>query len=202
MKGMIKNTVILTVITLIAGALLGGVYEITKEPIAKEQERAKQEAYKKVFTSAQSFENYDFDTDIVGSALAENGLGAEDIASVAAAKSESGELLGYVVNSVTHEGYGGDINVSVGISLAGDVLGVEILDISETAGLGMKAKNAEFREQFIASGVKSFKYTKNGKSADNEIDALSGATITSNAMTNAVNAALVCFDVVSDKEVE
>lgn len=202
MNSMVKNTLILTVITLIAGLLLGSVYEMTKEPIAKEQERAKQEAYKKVFASAQSFEDYEIEMSAVSAALTENGLQSEEIASVAAAKSEGGELLGYVVNAVTHEGYGGDIKVSVGISLAGDVLGVEILEISETAGLGMKAKNDEFRNQFVAAGVKHFKYTKSGKSADNEIDALSGATITSNAMTNAVNSALTCFEVISNKEVK
>lgn len=58
MNKMIKNTCILTVITLVAGCLLGLVYEVTKAPIAKAKEADKQAAYQKVLPEADSFEAY------------------------------------------------------------------------------------------------------------------------------------------------
>ena len=65
--------------------------------------------------------------------------------------------------------------------------------ISETAGLGMKANEAEFKDQFKDKNVEKFSYTKSGESGDDKIDAISGATITTNAVTNAVDSALVYF---------
>jgi len=58
----------------------------------------------------------------------------------------------------------------------------------------MKANTADFQNQFAYKNVDKFKYTKSGATADNEIDALSGATITTNAMTNGVNSAVIAFD--------
>ena len=96
--------------------------------------------------------------------------------------------------SVTsHDGYGGDISLSVGILNDGTVKGIEMLSISETAGLGMKANEAEFKDQFKDKQVEKFAYTKSGEEGDDKIDALSGATITTNAVTNAVDTALVYF---------
>lgn len=68
-----------------------------------------------------------------------------------------------------------------------------MLSISETAGLGMKADEDEFKDQFKDKNVEQFFYTKTGESGDNMIDAISGATITTNAVTNAVDSALVYF---------
>ena len=75
----------------------------------------------------------------------------------------------------------------------GTVTGIEMLSISETAGLGMKAKEADFKDQFKDKNVEKFTYTKTGESGDDMIDAISGATITTNAVTNAVDSALVYF---------
>ena len=61
----IKNTISLMLITLIAGLLLGAVYEITKEPIRKENQKAKEEAYKAVFADADAFEDVMMDEDNV-----------------------------------------------------------------------------------------------------------------------------------------
>ena len=175
MKKIVKNTAILTAITLVAGCLLGLVYEITKEPIAVAKENAKQEAYRAVLTDAKEFEEYDkFDAD-------------------AAAKDEAGESMGFVVSVTSHDGYGGDIALSVGILNDGTVKGIEMLEIAETAGLGMKADEPEFKNQFVDKKVEKFSYTKTGEEGDDKIDALSGATITTNAVTNAVDAALVYF---------
>ncbi|MBD8972806.1 MAG: RnfABCDGE type electron transport complex subunit G [Clostridiales bacterium] len=188
-KESIKNTISLMLITLIAGLLLGAVYEITKEPIAKENQRAKEEAYKAVFADAGSFEEINLDTDQVQKELDSQGLDAS-INEAMKVLDGSGQQLGYVLTVTDHEGYGGDIQFAMGVQSDGTLNGISFLSISETAGLGMKAKEDSFRKQFEGKNVDQIVYTKNGASADNEIDALSGATITTNAVTNGVNAGL------------
>lgn len=185
----IKNTVSLMLITLIAGLLLGLVYEITKEPIREERQRAKEEAYKEVFADAVSFENIELDSDKTDGELAKQGFNAT-VDEAMEVFDKSGNLAGYVLTVTDHEGYGGDIQFAMGVKKDGTVNGISFLSISETAGLGMKAAEDDFKNQFADKNVTSFVYTKNGASAENEIDALSGATITTNAVTNGVNAGL------------
>ena len=74
----------------------------------------------------------------------------------------------------------------------GTVNGISILSISETAGLGMQAEDI-LKPQFADKQVEKFEYTKNGAASENQIDAISGATITTNAVTNGVNAGLYYF---------
>lgn len=195
MNPIIKNTVILTVITLISGFLLGTVYEVTKGPIAVQEEKTKQAAYGSVFESAITFEkDPSIDLSNADSVLSDAGLTEQVIDEVVVAKDVSGEKLGYVIGVTSKEGYGGNITFSVGIQNDGTVNGIEILSISETAGLGMKANTDEFKSQFQNKKVDKFAYTKTGATADHEIDALSGATITTNAVTNGVNAVIAFFD--------
>ena len=194
MNKIVKNTGILMAITLVAGALLGLVYEITKAPIAQAQEDAKQEAYRTVLADADSFENDEnFKEKAAKKALSEAGYDSDDISEVVVGKDSSNQEIGYVITVTSHEGYGGDIQISVGIEEDGTVKGIEMLSISETAGLGMKATEADFKDQFKDKNVEKFSYTKSGEEGDDKIDALSGATITTNAVTNAVDSALVYF---------
>ena len=194
MNKIVKNTLILTAITVVSGLLLGVVYGITKEPIAEAQENTKQEAYRSVLSDASSFETMeDFDAADAALILEENGYSSDEITEVAEGIDDSGETVGYVVNVMSHEAYDGDLEVSVGIAADGTVKGIEMLSISETAGLGMKADEAEFKDQFKDKNVEKFTYTKSGESGDDKIDAISGATITTNAVTNAVDSALVYF---------
>ena len=194
MNKIVKNTLILTAITVVSGLLLGVVYGITKEPIAEAQENTKQEAYRSGLSEASSFETMeDFDAADAASILEENGYSSDEITEVAEGIDDSGETVGYVVNVMSHEAYDGDLEVSVGIAADGTVKGIEMLSISETAGLGMKADEAEFKDQFKDKNVEKFTYTKSGESGDDKIDAISGATITTNAVTNAVDSALVYF---------
>ena len=102
----------------------------------------------------------------------------------------SGAPVGYVVTSTSNDGYGGAITVSVGIQADGTVSGIEFLTLAETAGLGMNAQKPEWKAQYAGKNVDAFSVTKGGAAADNEINAISGATITSNAVTGAVNAAV------------
>ena len=193
MNKIIKNTLILTAITVVSGLLLGVVYNVTKESIAQAQENTKQEAYRAVLADASSFETLDFDAESTLSLLTENGYTSDTITEVAEGKDNSGETIGYVISVQSSEAYDGTLDLSVGIATDGTVKGVEMLSISETAGLGMKADEEEFKDQYKDKNVENFTVTKTGEDGDNMIDAISGATITSNAVTNAVNSALVYY---------
>ena len=196
-----KNVIVLTVITVLAGFLLGYVYDITKGPIADATEKAKQEAYKSVFQSAESFtEVPGFNSDIASSGVNNAGIASVTIDEALEAKDASGNTLGYVVTVTSPEGYGGDVQLSMGIANDGTINGIEFLSLSETAGLGMKADTVEFKSQFNGMQVAQVSYTKTGKQNDYEIDAISGATITTSAVTNAVNAGLVYFDTIAGGE--
>lgn len=191
MKEMMKNTWILLVITLVAGLVLGFVYQITKEPIAEQTAKKKQEACQEVFQDAASFEPVEVSQPDAAMWAAE-GYGQENIDEVMSALDGSGSLLGYVITVTTKEGYGGDIQFAVGVRMDGTVNGMSILDISETAGLGMRAEEV-LKPQFAGKQTDKFEYTKSGATSENQIDAISGATITTNAVTNGVNAGLYYF---------
>ena len=102
---------------------------------------------------------------------------------------KNGKELGYVFSVTNPEGYGGDVSLSVGVRDDGTVNGYETLSISETAGLGMKAKEPEFKSNFKNKKADKFEVVKDGsgKNDDSKVDAISGATITSRAVTSAVN---------------
>ncbi len=193
MGKIIKDTAVLLVITLVAGFLLGLVYDITLEPIAHQEELANAKACQEVFSDATDFTDVQTDLDTLNQNLKENGLEYVTVDAVMEASDDSGQMLGYVLTVTDSEGYGGDIQLSMGIRMDGTLNGISILSISETAGLGMNADTDAFKSQFADKNVEQFTYTKNGASADNEIDAISGATITTNAVTNGVNGGLLTF---------
>ena len=195
MNTILKNTISITVITLVAGLALVVVQDITAGPIATQQEKSKEEAYKTVFEDADTFEVYSAD-DGLATALADNGFTAQTIDEIMVAQDSSGETLGYAFTVTDSEGYGGDIQFAMGVQNDGTLNGISILSISETAGLGMKANTDSFKDQFKNKKVEKFSYTKTGATSDDQIDAISGATITTNAMTNGVNAGLCAFQYV------
>ena len=187
-----KDTVRITLITLVAGFALGLVNEITKAPIAQQEAKAKAEACKAVFADADDFAAIE-DLSGAADALESAGLtGKADVNEAYEAK-KGGETVGYVITVTDHEGYGGDIQFSVGVSTDDTLTGISILSIGETAGLGMKAKNADFQAQFVGlPATGNLEYTKTGE--EGKIDALSGATVTTNAMTNGTNAAIAFYN--------
>ena len=162
MNKIVKDALILFAITLVAGVLLGFVYDITKDPIAAQNEKAKQEAYKEVMADADSFEALSGDayseaniTATFAAALqadAEN-YTADEITEVVAGVKD-GKVIGLVVTVVAGDGYGGDIKFSVGVGADGTYLGTSILSISETAGLGMRVKTSpDFLAQFKSANT-------------------------------------------------
>ncbi|MBP3603792.1 MAG: RnfABCDGE type electron transport complex subunit G [Lachnospiraceae bacterium] len=192
--GMLKDAMIILVITLFAGLILGFVYQITKEPIALAEEKAAKEAYAEVFPGATDFV-------MVKEGMPEGefmegwikaGYETITVDNVLEAVDEGGNVLGNVLTVTTSAGYGGNITITMGLKNDGTLNGISILSIAETAGLGMKAEDV-LKPQFANKQVASFTYTKSGSTMDSEIDAISGATITTDALTTAVNGGLYYF---------
>lgn len=190
--GFMKDALVLFAITLIAGACLGGVYGMTESVIAQKELEAKEAAYRTVLAGASSFEADDM-TDLItkgNDEIAGLGYGNVIVDEAVTGVDATGAPVGYVVTATSKDGYGGNITVTVGIQADGTVEGIEFLTLAETAGLGMNAAQPDWKAQYAGKNVDAFAVTKNGASADNEINALSGATITSNAVTGAVNGAV------------
>lgn len=195
---MIKNTLILTVITLVSGLLLGFVYEITKQPIAEAQEAATQAAYQTVFADADEFVEYeDFDAaEALEYVTSFESCTSDVIDGVVIAYADD-VAIGHVITVTAKDGYAGDITFTIGVTNEGMMNGISILTISETAGLGMNATKESFSGQFADVLAQGFYVTKTGSTDDCEIDAISGATITSNAVTNGVNAGLLYWEYIT-----
>lgn len=180
-KEILIPAVSLLLICAVVTALLGLTNSVTAPQIEKLAIETQEAAKKEVLPDAASFSD-EKQTEKDGEAYPYfEGL------------SDSGETVGYVFQT-SAKGYGGDISVMVGIYTDGTVAGVSILSISETAGLGMNAKNESFLQQFLGKSG-TIGVQKNG-SSDTEIQALTGATITSKAMASAVNQALALYETV------
>ena len=187
----IKDALALFAITLVAGLALGFVYELTKPVIEANELAAKTAAYATVYTAADSFtESDDLTTAVADAAniLANSGTEGTTIEEAYQAVDASGNVIGYVMSVVSSKGFGGEIKASLGVTLEGEVTGIEFLTLNETAGLGSKAADSSYKDQYLGKVVDSFTVTKDGASSDDQINAISGATITSNAVTNIVNA--------------
>lgn len=195
----VKDTLILFAITLVAGLGLGVVHEITAEPIEQANYETQQAAYQEVFPDASEFIDLpDFDTEAATAVVAAEGY-SDSIDACVQAVDDIGELLGYVITVTDPDSYGGSITFSIGVTLDGILNGYSITDISDTPGLGMKAKEEDFSSQFVDKEVQTFTVTKTGSTDDSQIDAITGATITSTAMTNGVNAGLVYYSYVLEE---
>lgn len=192
MKGILKDAFVLFVITLIAGAGLGGVNELTKGPIAAAKLAANLATYQEVYPDAANFDQPEELMAAVESSAEEisaQGFGNVTVDDVQRALDGSGNPIGYLVTSTSNDGYNGAVQISVGMTAEGTLTGIGFLSISETPGLGMKAKEPEFKDQFNGKAAGIFEVSKSA-SSDNQVQAISGATFTSNAVTGAVNAAV------------
>lgn len=197
MKRIINDTLRIFLITLISGLMLGLVYEVTKEPIKEANDNAKRESLEKVFPDASAYSDpCDIEnTEELFKQYDLEGVRIDEVISCFEATSSTGQPLGYCITATSSKGYGGDITVMIGISRdKGTVLGISILSLDETPGLGMKSTEETFYGQYSKENyIGLFNVTKTGAKAENEIDAISGATKTSRAVTDAVNAAVAYY---------
>lgn len=189
----VKAILTLVIITVIAGAALGYVYELTKVPIENQERITREKAYKELFPEATAFEEASVDIEDLNNRMNSSNYPNDTIDGILDAVGNDGSVMGKVITVTSHAGYGGDITIVMGIDSAGTLKDISILSISETAGLGMNADTDDFKSQFRNKNVAQFSYTKTGAVQEYEIDAISGATITTSAVTDAINAGLSCF---------
>lgn len=186
-----KDAAVLFAITILSGLLLGGIYTLTKEPIAQAEQAAKDKAYAEVLPEGKTFEEtFQKAVENQKEVLADfDELSSLRIDGALCAKDDKGEVIGYVILATGTKSYGGDLSLAVGLTPDGIVQGTSILTINDTPGLGMKAKEDSFRQQYNGKDVEAYFVVKTGASQPYEIDAISSATITSRAYTVAVNGA-------------
>ena len=201
-NSIVKDAIVLFLITLLSGLALGVVHELTLEPIAAAQQAAANKTYQEVFPDAVTFETTE---ELAGKVEEANldavnwGYGAVTIDECLEAKNGAGEVLGYVINATSPDGYAGDLQISVGISKDKKVLGLGFLSISETPGLGLKANEPAFKDQFVGKDASGdIERIKTGTANEQQFNALSGATYTSTAVGNALNAAIRFFNNISE----
>ena len=189
-----RPVIVLTAITLIAGLALSGVYAMTKDTIDEQKKAASAASYRAVLPEAETIEA---DADIaravadLGGAVYGKDYGRCYINEAYVGKTAGGELAGYAVSVTSADGFDGNVTLAVGIAPDGAVNGISFTELHETPGMGMRVDEPEFKDQFV--GVSAEKFTLNkagGSTADDEIDTVSGASTTSGAVVNAVNAAL------------
>lgn len=176
-------TIKLFFICFVVSALLALVNSVTEPVIRTNEQKSFAEAMKQLLPEADNFEEVK-DLEFLPT---ESGVSLESLYKGV----KDGELCGYVASTVCSEGYGGDINVMVSITGENKVGEIKIMSISETAGLGAKANTPEFLAQY--QGLKAdigVKKNNGGSVEENTISAISGATITSKAVTKAVNCAI------------
>lgn len=197
-KRIIKDALILCLITLLAGLALGATHEVTAPIIASVREEKAQATYKEVYPEAASFEAKDNMAELISvsrAAIDAQGIGDVSVDDCLLAKDAGGNTIGYLVTATSNEGYGGAVKISVGIDAETKALtGVGFLTLNETAGLGMKAKEPLFRNQFPGKQADRFSVVKSGTAGNSEVQAISGATRTSKAVTGAINAAVYFVD--------
>ena len=189
-----KPVIALTIITIVAGLALSGVYSMTKDTIDQQKVEAARASFRVVCPEAETFET----SEEIDNALAEldggtwgTNFGRCTINEAYLAKDAGGNPAGYVVSVTTNDGFDGDITLALGLNAEGVMNGISFTAISETPGMGMRATEESFMNQFVGKSNFPLVLKKSGEAAaDNEIDALSGATITSTAVSNAVNAGL------------
>ncbi|MBR0154305.1 MAG: RnfABCDGE type electron transport complex subunit D [Lachnospiraceae bacterium] len=193
-KSFPKSAVVLTAIALLAGVSLSGVYTMTKEAIEEQQMAANAESYKAVLPDAETFEKIDAAEEAIKEL--EGGVYGSDFGRVTinecvAGKDASGNVIGYVLSVTSMDGFDGNITLSMGLTADGETTGIAFTELNETAGMGMRADEPAFRDQFNGRSSSKFVLNKSGDGTGaDEINSISGASITSGAVVNAVNAGL------------
>lgn len=181
MRELLRNSIRLLVITLLAGLLLGGTYELTKEPIAHQRMLKANAALNTLFPEAEDFEEVKLD------------LLDASVRPLAAFKViKSGQIDGYAVRVAGKGGYKGDVEATIGFTGDGNISGIEIGHNTETEGIGSLAFAPTFLDQFVGKPAETIVF-------GTEADAVSGATMTSNAVLSAVNQAIDFYQTIAEE---
>ncbi len=187
MHNIIRMVVTLFAISVICSAILGVVNAVTKDKIAEIEAETQAAAMRAVLPDAETFQD-------VSAALSESFRTENAVSGIYEAASADGSVAGYAVMAAPR-GFGGEIVMIVGVNPEGTVTGVVITEMSETAGLGAKADDPAFLSQY--AGKNGSLSVVKGEAGDNQISAITGATVTSRAVTAGVLAAMKAAAAVS-----
>lgn len=172
-KVSIRPTLILGVICLLATLLLAGLNRLTTPIITENEEQTATETYAALLPSADGFTALACEIDGVTAVM------------------EANNGAGYVITAEAR-GYGGQVPAAVAFSPEGTILGVTMMDNSETPGLGQKVTEAAFSDQFSGRAAAEFTI--------DDIDAITGATISSKAAVSAINLAIEAYQEIGGED--
>ena len=173
-KAVIIPTVSLFLICIFVTAALAFTNNLTADRIAENEQQSKSESMKAVCPEAQTFE------ELIPDVMYEG-------------KDEGGETVGYAISTAT-QGYGGQVKVMTGIN-DGEIIGVDVYyNDDETPGLGKNTSNESFRDQYKGLTTDSEISVSKDSSSGQTVDAVTSATISSRAVTKAVNEAVSIYN--------
>ena len=177
-KIILKTAFSLFLICAVSAGMLSIINSVTAPLISQNSEKAAVEARLQVLPEASDFEEISLKETVYYKGISDK------------------KTVGFVFVT-SAQGYGGAIEVMTGISTDGKITGINILTINETPGLGMNAKKDSFISQFIDKSG-SLRLIRNKASGENTILAITSATITSKAVTAAVNEALSLYEEIKE----
>ncbi len=187
----VKLGLILFIITAVSALLLAVSNGLTKDTIQKsiEAESSGPDVAKRVMPGAVTIES--FDENLVEKIKLEN----DKFIDLRECKDENGKLLGYGITTKSPvKGYGGDIEIILGISIDGKISGMKVVSHSETVGLGTGIEKSDFQGKFIGKTTdEQFTVTKT-EIKETDIESLGGATFSSKSFTSAVNNAIEIYN--------
>ena len=182
-KTFLKMLITLTVIAVVSAFILSSVYNLTKEPIKKAQEQKQLEAISEVVT--------DFDNDPFSEKMIITTPNKKDKLEFYPARKD-GNINSFAIKTYTNNGFGGRIELIVGFYIDGAIKSFKLLNHSETPGLGSKADEAKFKNQFDGFNPNRHKFKV--KQDGGEIDGITAATITSRAVIDAIQRAVDAYN--------
>lgn len=186
MKKTMKLGLILLAFTAIAAGILGALNLTTRDIIAEVQIQENNQARQEVLAEGSDFE------ELEASKLEEVKKDAPLVEEIYQAVNGE-EIIGYTIKTVI-SGYSGPIVVMTGIDMEGRVAGMKVVSNTETPGLGANASNDEFQDQFKEKSAESDIELVKNNATEEQVEALTGATITSDAITDSVNEAIKAYN--------
>lgn len=194
-SSLINMLLSLGLITMVAAALLGGVYVLTIDTIAETELKAQVAAISEV---APEFDNNPLDGHFVCK------VGPDSLVMEVYPAKKEGKLVGAAVKSVTYNGFSGEIAIMFGFNIDGSVNNYRVLKHSETAGLGSKMQEwfSTPKGKQSVLGLNPIKNKMRVSKDGGEVDAITAATITSRAFLDALNNAHTAFLELYINEVE
>jgi len=172
----------LFMVTFIASAALGYLYEVTKGPIAESKLEKLNKAIREVVPENDT---------IIASEVYKKGVDGDTLVFYPAKK--NGELVGTAVSTFTNKGFSGNIKIMVGFLPDGTINNISVLEHKETPGLGdkMKKNKSDWSVQFNGENPADFKLTVTKDGGD--VDAITASTISSRAFCDAVDRAYKAY---------